>query len=251
MIRVTNLSVSLGGQAVLRDVSLDIQLGRVTVILGPNGAGKSSLMRSLAGLIPAEGITIDDCPLASLSLKERAQRIGYLPQNGTPAWNIAARELVALGRLPFRSPFAAESDTDRAKIEDALKATDTDHLADRRVGTLSGGELARVKLARLLAGEPQWLLADEPLANLDPAHQRDILRLLRTASTHGKGAVLVLHQLDAAFNIADDVVLLKDGVILALGEAETTMTQANLERLFGTGFDLFKSGCRAALAQRW
>jgi iron complex transport system ATP-binding protein len=251
MIRVANLSISLGGQAVLRDVSLDIQPGRVTVILGPNGAGKSSLMRSLAGLIPSNGICIDDCPLPSLSLKERAQRIGYLPQDGTPAWNITARELVALGRLPYRSPFAAENDTDRPNIDAALKATDTDALAERCVDTLSGGELARVKLARLLAGEPRWLLVDEPLANLDPAHQRDILKLFRVAASSGKGVVLVLHQLDAALSIADDVILIRDQGILAAGPAADILDRDHLERLFDAEFAIVEATDRRAISQIW
>jgi iron complex transport system ATP-binding protein len=251
MIRVANLSISLGGQPVLRDVSLDIKPARVTVILGPNGAGKSSLLRALAGLIPSETISIDDSPLSSMSLKEKAQRIGYLPQDGTPAWNITARELVALGRLPYRSPFAAESDADRAKIELALKVTDTGHLDDRRVGTLSGGELARVKLARLLAGEPQWLLADEPLANLDPAHQRDILKLFRVAASSGKGVVLVLHQLDAALSIADDVILIRDQGILASGLAEDILDREHLERLFDAEFAFSGSEGMKAISQIW
>lgn len=251
MIRVANLSLSLGGESVLRNVSLDIMPGRVTVILGPNGAGKSSLMRALVGLIPSKSIFLGDCALSSLSLRERAQRIGYLPQNGAPVWNISARELVALGRLPYRSPFAAESDTDREKIEAALLATDTDRLADRSVGTLSGGELARVKLARLLAGDPAWLLADEPLANLDPAHQRDILKLFSSAAKAGKGVVLVLHQLDAALSIADDVILIRDQGILAAGPATKIMDRENLRRLFDAEFSFFQSGGQNAISQIW
>jgi iron complex transport system ATP-binding protein len=242
MIRVEGLSITLGGQPVLRDVSLTCVPGRITVLLGPNGAGKSSLMRAMAGLHPSASVFLEDHPLSSLSLNARARRIGYLPQEGALAWNISVRELVGLGRIPFRSAFAAQTPQDGEKIATALQATDTVHLAERRIETLSGGERARVKLARLLAGEPDWLLADEPLANLDPAHQRDML---------GKGVVLVLHQLDAALNIAEDVVLLKNGTIMAQGPTREMLTRNNLEDLFDTGFNLFQAGQTTALTQSW
>lgn len=251
MIRTERLTVTLGDKTALRNVSLQFKRGRVTVLLGPNGAGKSTLMRGLAGVLPSDSVFLDDGLLSKHSLQERARRIGYLPQNGEPAWNISVRELVALGRLPHRTRFAAVSDLDQQVIDAALIETDTMHLADRTVGTLSGGELARVKLARLFAGQPDWLLADEPLANLDPAHQRDMLQLLRRSATNGKGVVIVLHQLDAALHIADDVVLLKNGDLLASGDAKTCMTKDNLERLFQTGFDLTKHGDLLSLSPNW
>jgi iron complex transport system ATP-binding protein len=251
MMRAHNLNLSLGGQSVLKDVTLSAMPGRVTVLLGPNGAGKSSLMRSLAGLLPCEQVFLGDRPLSTLSLRERAQHIGYLPQNGAPAWNISARELVGLGRLPYRSALTVETEFDKARAEAALIATDTLHLADRTVGTLSGGELARVKLARLFAGEHDWLLADEPLANLDPLHQREILNLLRAATVTGKGVIIVLHQLDAALHIADDMVLLKNGEVLASGPANACMTQENLEQLYDTGFELIETSLKRTLTQIW
>ena len=237
MIRTSGLCVELGGKAVLRDVSLSFARGRVTAVLGPNGAGKTSLVRALAGVISFQGgLFIDDTPLPSLSLNERAQRIGYLPQDGAPAWNVTVRELVSLGRLPHRSGFAGEGDADRAAIEEALAATDTVHLAKRTVDTLSGGERARAKIARVLAGEPDWILADEPLANLDPPHQRDVLALFRGAAEAGKGVIVVLHQLNAAMRVADDVVLLRDGAVLEAGPRDDVMTPAMLEAAFGMGF---------------
>jgi iron complex transport system ATP-binding protein len=251
MISVRSLSLELGGYPILHDVSLQCVPGKVTVLLGPNGAGKSSLMRALAGLHPSASVFLDDQSLASISPKQQARRIGYLPQEAALAWNISVRELVGLGRLPFASAFAAPSAQDREQIETALIATDTLHFADRRIETLSGGERARVKLARLLAGDPDWFLADEPLANLDPAHQRDMLRLLRAVAAKGKGVVLILHQLDAALNIADEVVLLKNGAVMESGLASKILTPDNLEKLFDTGFQISQSGGRAALTQSW
>jgi iron complex transport system ATP-binding protein len=232
------LTVTLGGKPVVRDVSLSFARGKVSAILGPNGAGKTSLIRALAGLImPTSGsVHLDSAPLPPLA--ERAKRIGYLPQNGTPAWNITARELVSLGRLPHRARLSAATSSDDLAIEKAMTETDTAHLADRTVDTLSGGERARVSMARVLAGEPDWIIADEPLANLDPPHQRDLLALFQTASAQGKGVIVILHQLNAAARVADDVVLMKAGSVVANGSVADALTPDTLHQAFDMDFNL-------------
>ncbi len=228
------VGVRLGGRVVLDELSVRFAAGRVTAILGPNGAGKSTLVRALAGLLKADGdVQIGGEPVAGLDPRKRARLIGYLPQDAAVHWNLRAREAVALGRLPHRSPYAAESSTDREAIARALAETATEHLADRSIATLSGGERARVLLARALAGEPRWLLADEPLASLDPAHQIDILARLRAQAVAGRGVVLVLHDLVHAARAADDVLLLERGGVAAFGAAREVLTPANLARVFG------------------
>ena len=252
MIRVQGLSVDLGRRRALDDVTLDLARGRVTAILGPNGAGKTSLLRALAGLVASTAgqVFLDDTPVAALTLQARARRIGYLPQNGQPAWALSVRELVALGRLPHRSPFAALSRADEDAIEAAVAATDIAHLADRTVDTLSGGEKARAKFARVLAAETDWILADEPLANLDPPHQQDVLRLMRTAADAGKGVIVVLHQLDAAARVADDVLVLRDGRPLAFGPCADVLTPETLETAFDMAMDVFEHQGRTAILPR-
>lgn len=249
MIRARNLSLRLGTREVLHGVSLDLAPGSITVIIGANGAGKSSLLRGLAGLLPpASGsLTIDDQPIAALPPRDRARRIGYLPQNGTPAWAITVRDLVALGRLPHRSPFAAPSPNDVLAIDQALADTDLLALADRPVDRLSGGELARAKFARVLAGQSDWILADEPLANLDPPHQRDVMALLRAAARAGKGVVVVLHQLNAVAELADQLVALKQGACLAAGPRTSTLTPETLAATFDMSFDLVPLNGRMAV----
>ncbi|MBB3873977.1 ABC transporter ATP-binding protein [Sphingomonas aquatilis] len=228
------LSIDLGSRRVLYDVDATIRRGRVTVILGPNGAGKSTLLKALAGLVtPAGGsVTLEGAPLAALAPRQRARRIGYLPQEAAVHWNVPARDVVALGRVPHRAPFAGPSPTDRAAIDAALATTHAADLADRPIADLSGGERARVLLARVLAGEPDWLLADEPLASLDPAHQIDILDRLCGIAVAGRGVVLVLHDLAQAARIADDVILLRDGGIVAAGPASCTLTAARIAEVF-------------------
>lgn len=252
MIRTDNLSVDLGRRRVLDDVSLDLARGRVTAILGANGAGKTSLLRAIAGLVPPSTgqIALDGEALSALSLPERARRIGYLPQNGQPAWALTVRELVALGRLPHRSPFAALSPGDEVAINAAMAQTDVGGLSDRTVDTLSGGEKARAKFARVLAAETDWILADEPLANLDPPHQQDVLRLMRAAADAGKGVLVVLHQMDAAARVADDLLILKDGRTVAFGPCAEVLTPATLEAAFNMPMDVIDLQGRTAILPR-
>ncbi len=229
-----DLAVALGGRRVLEGVAATLRPGRVTAILGPNGAGKSSLLRALAGLIaPAAGrVKIGGRDVAALSDRERARRIGYLPQAAAVHWNVTVHEVVALGRMPYRTPFAAPSARDRTAIAAALAATDTAALVDRRIADLSGGERARVLLARVLAGEPDWLLADEPLASLDPAHQVDILDRLRDVAQQGRGVLLILHDLAQAARAADDVLLLKQGRLVAAGPTAAVLTPDRVADVF-------------------
>ncbi|CAN5409818.1 ABC transporter ATP-binding protein [soil metagenome] len=231
---IADLSVALGGRPVLDTVSAVLRPGRITAILGPNGAGKSSLVRAMAGLVvPQRGaITLNGSNVAGIDPRERARLIGYLPQDGVAAWNIRAAELVALGRLPHRAPFAGPSPHDFDTVMMAMAATETTHLADRPVGELSGGERARVLLARVLAGEPRWLLADEPLASLDPAHQLDILDRLRAVADGGAGVVIVLHDLGHAASVADDILLLKDGRVAAFGGVGEVLTEQRVAEVF-------------------
>lgn len=233
----TGLDVTLGGRTVLRDVSAAFKPGRVTVVLGANGAGKSTLLRAAAALVPirAGALTIDGGDVAGMPPRARACTIGYLPQDAVVHWNMRVRDLVALGRLPHGGGEAAA-------VHRALTATRTLELAERSVRNLSGGERARVLLARVLAGEPRWLLADEPLASLDPLHQLETLELLRNAATAGMGVVIVLHDLTLAAAIADDVLLLTDGQVLAQGPAEAVMTPDHLAAAYGVRVDMVVRG---------
>lgn len=229
-----SVGVTLGGRHVLADVSARLEPGRITAILGPNGAGKSSLVKAMAALLTHDGrVALDDRPVASLSPETRARRIGYLPQDATVHWNMRVTEIVALGRLPHRGARFGASDADRAAIGAAMAATGTMAFADRLVGTLSGGERARVLLARVLAGAPEWLLADEPLASLDPAHQIDLLDRLRAVAAAGAGVVVVLHDLVQAARAADDVLLLHQGRVAGFGLAGDVLTAARLAETFG------------------
>lgn len=232
---VESLAVSLGRRRVLEGVSAAFQPGRVTAILGPNGSGKTTLVRTLAGLLDADAghVRLGGRAIARIEPRERARLIGYLPQDGAMHWNVGVRELVALGRLPHRAPFAGPSPEDACAVEMALAATDIEGLADRLANELSGGERARVLLARVLAGTPRWLLADEPLASLDPLHQLEMLEQLRRQAASGVGVVIVLHDLIQAARAADDVLLLNAGRVVAHGPAADTLVPDHLRETFG------------------
>ena len=190
----------------LTGVSTALQPGAITAICGPNGAGKSTLLLALAGLLRAdEGeVLLDGATLSDLPPRERAKAIGYLPQSGEVAWDVSVASLVTLGRLPH-------GDAGRFAVASAMAATAMSDFAARPVSTLSGGEKARALLARVLAGEPRWILADEPLAALDLAHQLSLLNVLRRQADEGVGVVLVVHDLALAMNHADRVLVLADG----------------------------------------
>ncbi len=233
------LTLSLGGRRVLEAVTLTLAPGRVTALLGPNGAGKSSLLACLAALRrPDSGsAALDGADVSTLPARERARRIGFLPQQADVHWDVDVRALVALGRLPWRGRGAAGA-ADRAAVERALEATAMMGLAGRPVEQLSGGERARALLARVLAGEPEWLLADEPLASLDPAHQLDVGARLRAVAAAGAGVVLVVHDLNLAARLADSVVLLRAGRVVAAGDTAAVLTPETIAATYGVAVEV-------------
>lgn len=221
--------VSVPGR--LEKANFGLRPGEITAICGPNGAGKSTLLAVMAGLLAPDtgAVSLDGSLLATLPARSRGQAIGYLPQNAEIAWDIDVATLAGLGRLPWRT----SADEDRAAVEQALAATDLVPLAHRRVSQLSGGERARALLARVLAGKPRWILADEPLAALDLAHQAALLRTFRALSGEGVGIVLVLHDLARAMNGADRAIVLERGLIVADGVPSYALCAAQLAQTWG------------------
>lgn len=231
MLAAHGIAARLGATVALHGVTAELHPGEITAICGPNGAGKSTLLSCLAGLIaPNTGLVmLDGKPLDTLPLKARAKAIGYLPQDGTVAWDLSVRNLVALGRLPQGDAAGVGAGT----VERTLQALDLGPFAERAVSELSGGERARALLGRVLAGEPSWILADEPLAALDLAHQLALLGRLRDAARGGAGVVLVLHDLALAMNHADRVLVLSEGTLAAEGPPENALSQTSIAQVWG------------------
>lgn len=234
-IRAQGIRVTLGKREVLREVDLQARPGEVLGLLGPNGAGKTTLLRVVAGLVPAGHGSVDLAgqPLAQLSGRQRAQQIAYLPQGNECHWPLRVREVVALGRLPHRAPWQRLPAGDAAAIDTALAETDARALAERSVNQLSGGERTRVLLARALATGAPCLLADEPVAGLDPAHQLQVMALLKSKARAGATVVVVLHDLGLAARYCDQLCLLGAGRVIAQGEPQEVLAAEPLQQAYG------------------
>lgn len=227
------LTLKRGRREILAGLDLSLRAGEVTALVGPNGAGKSTLLAGLCGLLaPAAGaVRLDGQDLSALPPMARARRIGFLPQMPEIAWPLEVRILVGLGRTPHIGARGLSA-ADARIIDAALEEAGAADLAERDASTLSGGERARVMIARVLAGEPDWLLADEPLAGLDPGCQIDAAETLVRRARAGCGVVLTLHDLTLAARIADRVLVLAEGRLLADGPPEVALVPDVLARAF-------------------
>ena len=228
------VSVKLAGRRVLSDISLSLSSGHLVALVGPNGAGKTTLLRALAGLVPSDGaIHVGGEALSSLSLRERARRFGYLPQGHIAHWPLAARDIVALGRYPHGATDPARlSCSDAEAVLRAMQATDAVEFAERRVTELSGGERSRVALARVLAVEAPVILADEPTSSLDPRHQIDVMKNLRSAADRGTLVMVVTHDLGLAARFADIILVLSDGRLVSQGAASEALSEQVMAEVF-------------------
>jgi iron complex transport system ATP-binding protein len=237
-LEASGLTVRIGARTLVDNAHLVAPRGQVTGIIGPNGAGKSTLLRAVAGVLPHDGqVRLDDTALPRPGSRARARLIGYLPQGHEAHWPVTVRHAVELGRLPHLGLFEELSPRDRTIVDDALDRTDSAGLAEAPVTTLSGGERARAMLARVLAGHTPVLLADEPVAALDPGHQVSVMTLLSAeAMEHDRVVVVVLHDLSLAARICDRLVLIDRGRILRTGPAPLVLESPDLEAVYGVPF---------------
>lgn len=223
----------------LDGVSATLRPGEVTAICGPNGAGKSTLLSCLAGILaPDTGdVTLAGAALADMPARERARAIGYLPQGGEVAWDVSVEALVSLGRMPWQgAPLHrahASREVDVRAVDRAMAAMDLEALRARPLSRLSGGERARALLARVLAGQPRWILADEPLAALDLGHAAQLMARLKAQAHAGAGVVLVLHDLAQAMNHADRVLVVKQSRLVADAAPDVALCEAVIADVWG------------------
>ena len=233
VLSVTGLDVSFGRRRILTDVALAVGAGELVVVVGPNGAGKTTLLRAIAGLVPWRGaVSIGGTPLPTMRAAARAARIAYLPQGHVFHWPLAVADVVALGRLP-RGAGASLSAADREAVARAMAATGVADHASRPVTQLSGGERARVAVARVLATEAPLILADEPTASLDPHYQLVVVDILRAHAVAGGAVVAVLHDLTLAARSADRLVVIDGGRIVADGPPRAVLTRERMRQTFG------------------
>lgn len=225
------LSFSRGSRQILSNVNLDVPYGRVLALVGPNGAGKSTLLSLLSGdLKPSVGeVLLDDRPLSAWGARELATKRAVLLQSNHLAFAFTSREVVEMGRAPWPA-----SDNDEQIIAQALEDADVEYLQHREYPSLSGGEKARVSLARVLAQDTQIVMLDEPTAALDLRHQEDVLRLARALAAQGRAAIVVLHDLSLAAAYADDVAMISDGCLSAHGSPIEVFEEERITAVYET-----------------
>ncbi len=238
-LQAEGLALRLGRHRAVDGVSLALQAGQWVAIVGPNGAGKSSLLSLLAGLRKPDAgqVRLQGRDLASLPARDRARSLAWLSQQGEAEGDIAAIDVVRLGRLPRHGLFGAPDAEDEAAVASALAETESTAFADRRLNALSGGERQRVLLARALAVRAPVLLLDEPTTHLDAPHQRALLRSLAARARDGAAVAAVLHDLTGALS-ADRVLVMDQGRIVADGAPADAGLRAALVQVFHGAFSI-------------
>jgi iron complex transport system ATP-binding protein len=217
---------------VLLDAHADFAQGQWTCIVGPNGAGKTSLLKVLAGLMPAQGeVLLHGQKLPSLSSKQRATQLAWLGQQATGSDDLSVFDVVMLGRLPHQTWWTGATDEDRAVVENLLASMQLSEWRHRSLGTLSGGERQRVLLARALAVQAPVLLMDEPIANVDAPHQADWLATVQQLTQTGTTVVSVLHDLNLALR-ADQVLVMQAGRVVLQAAPSDPALHACLQQVF-------------------
>ena len=234
-LRAAGLSVRYDRASVIDDLDIVVPPGSFTVIIGPNACGKSTLLRALAGLLPASSgaVLLDGRDIASYSAKDTARRLGLLPQSAVSPEGITVAELVARGRYAHQRLLRQCSAADEAAVTDALRLTNVADLATRPVDELSGGQRQRVWIAMVLAQQTPLILLDEPTTYLDIAHQNEVLNLLHDLNGQGRTVVAVLHDLNHAARYASNIVAMQNGHIVAQGPPRTTITAELVAGVFG------------------
>jgi iron complex transport system ATP-binding protein len=248
-IGLRRVTVELGGRPVVRDVDLDIAEGEWVALIGPNGAGKTTLLRSIARLVPFSGsIELDGRDTVGLGRAELARLLAVVPQEpSTPPW-MTVGEYVLLGRTPHLGPLAKEGTHDRGAAAEALARLDLLGYAERRLGTLSGGEKQRVVVARALAQESRIVLLDEPTASLDIGHQQQALELLDALRAEsGLTLVAAMHDLTLAAQYADRMVLLDEGRVVADGGPGDVLTEHLIARHYDASIEVVSLDGRIAV----
>lgn len=242
-IQCMGVGVKLGKRQVVRHVTFSSNQPELIGLIGPNGAGKSSLMRALVGLVDSSGqILFDDLPSYEMSALELARKVAYLPQERVVHWPLAVREIIMLGRMPYQSGFGRASQRDNEAVDRAITVMGLEMLASRPFNALSGGEKARVLIARLVAQEASVIIADEPINGLDPAHQIALMQIFKTLVANGKTVLVSLHDLSLASRWCERILILNDGVLLDDGSAREVMTAGRMEEVYGVEIRKVEAG---------
>ncbi|HHN81599.1 MAG TPA: ABC transporter ATP-binding protein [Methanomicrobia archaeon] len=233
---VSSLNFSFPTKVVLRDVSFSAHSGEVFGIVGPNGSGKTTLLRCLRLVLSPQGgaITLDDEDVMTWDRSRIARVFGVVPQSTTLTFPFSVFDVVMMGRIPHLGRFQREGAHDISIVRESMKLTSIDHLFERPISQLSGGELQRVIIARALAQEPRVLLLDEPTSQLDINHQFEVMKLVRSfAIEHNMVVIIISHNLNLSLRYCDRLLLLKDGGVHSCGASDEVLTPDNIREVYG------------------
>lgn len=233
VLKVSSIHVARKDQNLLRDISFSVAGGEFVGLIGPNGAGKTTLLRAIMDFVQHSGqIEFDHQDLRKLNQRQKAKIISYLPQERDVAWPVTAEMVISLARSSLKPVFSSLDPSDYELIESALDRLNIQHLRDRPVNQLSGGERALVLIGRLLAQNTPIVMADEPAAGLDPAYQLTMMQALSDLAKSGKAVIASLHDLSLAAQQCTRLILLKNGKIIADGAPADILTKENLLQVY-------------------
>tara|TARA_B100000609_G_C17221821_1_gene440680 strand:- start:4413 stop:5222 length:810 start_codon:yes stop_codon:yes gene_type:complete len=238
-VEINQLHFAYDTTTVLEDIQLGIPSGEIVVLLGPNGCGKTTLLKHISGLLPSKQVTLDQKTLSSYAPKELAKKLAAVEQHVQVGFDFTVQQLVEMGRLPHQSHFANMSAQDTHIIEEAMRQTNVHALAERPFTQLSSGERQRVWLSVALAQQPQVLLLDEPTSHLDLHHQMALIDSLRALAEGGLTLVISMHELTLAGQLADTIVLLKRGRIIASGPPIEVLTSDHIKEVYQVETEVF------------
>lgn len=247
LLSIRDTSVALGGRVVVDRVNLEVRSGEVVALLGANGSGKTTLMRAGLGLVElSAGVALlGGAPTSSFSVRDRALHVAYLPQRPQSAWPVRLDELVALGRYAHGAVPDRLDAIDQAAVDAAIDACSLEALRTRRMDQISGGERARVHLARTLAQGAPLLVLDEPTAGLDPAQALGVMDIMRGHALGGGGVLVSMHDVSLAVRSVDRIVLIKEGRVIAAGAPASTLTPDALREAYG------REACVERVGELW
>lgn len=244
MLEIKNLSVSIGGNEIVHDITFSAGKAENISLIGANGAGKTTLLRAVSSLLKHSGsVLANGAEVTAMSEKERAKLISFVPQGAEVTGDFEVMHFLELSRYPYRKPWEKISAEDRTAIENALELTNTKKFADRKIGTLSGGERQRVLIAGAIAQESGILLLDEPLTYLDPVQRIGISEIIRKIARSGKLVITVTHEINEALVFSDRILALCGGRLVFDGTPDELVEKGTLETLFNSGFVAFGNVC--------
>ncbi|EKF19738.1 ABC transporter ATP-binding protein [Nitratireductor pacificus] len=235
-IELRRAALGYAGKRVFESLDLSIAAGRLTALCGPNGCGKSTALRAMRATLPAEAgdVLLRGRPISAFPARALAREVAMLTQSPSAPEEMTVEHLVSLGRYAHRRGFSADARADREAVAGALESTNLAHLADRAIGTLSGGQLQRVWIAMVLAQAAPVILLDEPTNHLDIAHALEVLSLVRRLGTEeSKTVVVVLHDLNLAARFADEIIFFSGGRVAGSGPVDEVFRRELIEEVFG------------------